>query len=59
MEILFLTDGIDIVEKILSKFRSYELLRSNSLIFVKRFDKVTFVIKTAGDGSLFDGNIFR
>lgn len=41
----------------LSKFRFYKLFRRDSLVFVKCFDKVTFVIKTAGDGGFLDGNI--
>lgn len=42
---------------LLSKFRFYKLFRCDSLVFVKCFDKVTFVIKTAGDSGFLDGNI--
>lgn len=42
----------------LSKFRFYKLFRRDPLVFVKSFDKVTFVIKTTGYGGFLDRDIF-
>lgn len=41
------------------KLRRYILLRRDSLIFMERLDKITLIVKAAGDGSLFYGNILR
>ena len=37
--------------------RLHKLFGRYALIFMEGLDEVTFIVKAAGDGSLFDGNI--